>query len=306
MSLRKNLINLVQAGYQGEVLYSDGTDKVLPDGVTIVPYMLEINGPHYLFCGCDNENLWVYYDTPSSGDFSGGTIDQIHRLARAERDNFAPHLQATLALNGPYTLFLTPADCHLALDLRYLFADDPEDFDATSALGGDLDVVALHSGHLRMTFVTHAGGLLDTDGDHVGDLDTVVARGLVCAYGPMSACVPANLPSWIVEDEAAEEPPAALPVLAARIRALGPAVFQDPTALRELYDEFIDAACVDGLMYEAGGEIRSGPHPLAAAFHALANRPENLRGQRAIAALANRPENLRGQRALAALMDCAA
>ena len=319
-NMRTLLMDLVSAGYQGEVLISDGTSVVVAEALSDfdgeeVPTLLEYNGAHFLFCGCDQDNLWVYYDVSNVGGWSGGWSSQIRRAALAVTSNFPRDMQHWLEDNGEFTLFLAPEDCALAMDFRLLFATDPAEFAATDALCGDLDVVALHGGRLRMSFTTMAEGEVDLLLDGVIDEEIQLAGGLACAYGPPTACDLPVHPFYPTFDPETFDPmgdgalpafaipPPALPQLAARVRSLSPTARKDPGVLAELLEEFVDAACADGLAHIAGGKVCRGPHPLAAAFHALANRPENLRGQRAIAALANRPENLRGQRALAAAFD---
>ena len=68
--------------------------------------------------------------------------------------------------------------------LRLLFADVASDFVATEHLGGDLDVVSLHSGRIRISMNSAAAGYYTADPSTTVE----IATGLVVAYSPIIAC----------------------------------------------------------------------------------------------------------------------
>ena len=313
--VREFLADYIHDRYQGEVLITDGstTGAVDPDtgGEVFPPTLLEYSGQRFLFCGCDSTNLWVYYEVPHEGGWSGGVQDQLRRAAAVETPLQLPTaLQEWVQDNGSYTLFLAPETCAVACDLRGLFVDleagkNPNVFEATSSLGGDLDIVVLQSGMLRMSLGFGAAGR------HRFTRETVqLARGLVSSYGPASGCESPEFewfPAWeeammllpLLPDE--EEDDSALDDLGARFKALGAAAFNDPEILAGLTDELFDAAVSDGYLHYVGSELRRGPPPFLSAIRASDRNPASIRARRALTSLGRKSENLRGLRALAAL-----
>ena len=181
-SLRLALLELVTEGYQGEVLVTDGQLALQDAHLHLGLRALPLGGPHWVCCGCRNDDLWVFNDATSSTR-AMGVRDVVRRAKLTPASKWEGIARRELDNNLRYTMFVEPQACEVALDLRKTFTNAAGRFTATGALVGDLDVVMLASGWMRMSFISEAAGYVDGD-----PTDTrAFAGGLVVAYGAPGA-----------------------------------------------------------------------------------------------------------------------